>query len=278
VITNGGPAHLEGMGSIEGVRDAKGELVARLGPGAEAVLNADDPLVMSLAPRCPAPPLLFGFAPSAAVRAADVVAAADGLRFTLHLPDGRAAVRLATPAPFMVGNALAAAAIAWRAGLTAAEIRTGLEGFAPVTGRMTRRGAGRGVEILDDTYNANPASMAAALDALVAAGGPGRRAAALGDMRELGPRTAALHRELGGRAAAAGLDRLWATGELAPEVAAGARAAGMDATRVQVGSKAQLVEALAGWLAPGDRVLVKGSRAMAMESLVADLVERLREE
>ena len=275
VITNIGPAHLEGLGSIEAVRNAKGELIDRLAPSARAVLNADDPLVMALAARCATPALLFGTASAATVRADKITADARGLRFDLVLPGDRADIHLPLAAPFMVINALAAAAVGWHAGLTAAEIAAGLAAFVPVAGRMTRLETGNGVVLIDDTYNANPASVTAAIQALTVQRETGRAVLVLGDMRELGAAAAALHRQVGGQAAAARIDRLYATGELAAEVAAGALRAGMEAHRIRVGNKDEIAAELADWLVPGDRVLVKGSRAMAMETLVAALQQKL---
>jgi UDP-N-acetylmuramoyl-tripeptide--D-alanyl-D-alanine ligase len=278
VITNIGPAHLEGLGSLEGVREAKGELLARLAPGGRAALNADDPQVMLLAGRCGPPPLLFGLSEAAAVRAEDLRCDGGGLVFRLRLPGGdEAPVRLAVGAAFMATNALAAAAAGWHAGLSAADIAAGLAAFTPVAGRMTRLVTGRGVVIIDDSYNANPASVAAALGALALQRQGGRTVAVLGEMRELGNRAAALHRQVGMETAAAGIDRLCTTGPLADEVAAGAREKGMPGACIQVGAKDEIVAELSAWLAPGDTVLVKGSRAAAMETLVAALQRRLQE-
>jgi UDP-N-acetylmuramoyl-tripeptide--D-alanyl-D-alanine ligase len=277
VITNIGPAHLEGLGSLKAVRDAKGELLDHLGPSGLAVLNADDPLVMQLAARAEGPRLLFGTHPQAAVRAEKIVVQSGRVRFDLVLPGQYQTVRLAMAAPFMVANALAAAAVGWQAGLDAGEIGAALEAFQPVTGRLVRQETARGVTLIDDTYNANPASVTAALEALAPAGRKGRAVLVLGDMRELGAAAAALHRQVGERAAAAGLDQLWIAGEMAAEVAAGARRGGMAAHRIRVARKDDIADALAGWLAPGDLVLVKGSRAMRMETVVAALNARLKE-
>ena len=274
VITNIGPAHLEGLGSLEAVRDAKGELLDRLGPGGLAVLNADDPRVMQLATRASTakPPLLFGTSAKAPVRAEKVTTETGCLRFDLVLAEQRTSVRLPMAAPFMVTNALAAAAVGWHAGLKIEEIGAALESFQPVPGRLVRLEAGRGVALIDDTYNANPASVAAALGALTAQRlKQGRAALVLGDMRELGPAAGAFHRQVGEQVAAAGIDRLWITGEMAAEVAAGARKAGMAPDRIRVAGKNEIVTDLDEWLAPGDLVLVKGSRAMAMETVVAAL-------
>lgn len=278
VITNIGPAHLEGLGSLEGVREAKAELIGRLAPEGRMILNSDDPQVRRLVDRCPGPPLCFGLCEAADVRAKDVRLQPDGLSFRLLLPGGEAAVRLAGGGTFMVVNALAAAAVGWQAGLAAEEIAAGLAAFRPVAGRMAVTRPGRGVVLIDDSYNANPASVAAAVEALAARRGRGRTALVLGEMRELGTQSAALHRQVGGDAARAGIHRLWVTGgELADAIANGALAGGMAAGDVRVASKEKIAADLDAWLAPGDTVLVKGSRAAAMENVVAALNRVLKE-
>ncbi|RLB96557.1 MAG: hypothetical protein DRH76_06620, partial [Deltaproteobacteria bacterium] len=137
----------------------------------------------------------------------------------------------------------------------------------------------RGVVLIDDSYNANPASVAAAVDALAARRGSGRTALVLGEMRELGAASADLHYRVGEKAARAGIDRLYVTGaQLAEAVAAGAVAAGMAAGDVRVAAKEEIVADLAAWLAPGDTILVKGSRAAAMETVVAALNRVLKDD
>jgi UDP-N-acetylmuramoyl-tripeptide--D-alanyl-D-alanine ligase len=277
VITNIGPAHLEGLGSLDGVREAKGELIARLAPEGRMALNADDPQVMRLAERCTKAPLRFGLSSTAEVRAEAVRIEGEELRFRLRLPDDAAEVRIPVAAAFMTTNALAAAAVGWAAGLAAADIAAGLAAFTPVSGRMTRLPSGRGVVLIDDSYNANPASVKAAIGALVSQRQGGRTVLVLGEMRELGIGAPALHRQAGKDAAAAGIDRLCVTGPFAEETAAGAREGGMAAACIQAAAKEEIVADLAAWLAPGDSVLVKGSRAATMETVVAALRHRLLE-
>jgi UDP-N-acetylmuramoyl-tripeptide--D-alanyl-D-alanine ligase len=274
LITNVGPAHLEFLGSLEGVRRAKGELLSHIQPEGRAVLNADDPHLRILAATCPVPVLFFGQDPAAAVRARDIAAGTAESRFVLELPDGRLPVALPTPGRFMVANALAAAAVGHLLGLAPEAIRDGLEAFAPLGGRLRVIPTRAGWHVIDDSYNANPASMAAAIRTLAEA--PGRRRAILvaGDMRELGAGAADLHREVGALAAAAGLDALFAAGEHAPDTAAGALAGGMAAGAVHVAPVEAVAEALGAMLQPGDWVLVKGSRAMGMERVVQALLAR----
>jgi UDP-N-acetylmuramyl pentapeptide synthase len=210
--------------------------------------------------------------PSAGIRAEGVREEGRTSRFTLHLPDGTVAVRLQVPGRFMVSNALAASAVGWCLGVPAGMIKAGLEAFRPVAGRSEIVDTPAGIHVIDDTYNANPGSMRAAIG-LLADLGRGRRCfLALGDMRELGERSAVLHQEIGAAAARAGLFRLAATGEFANDVAAGALAGGMSAHQVLVGTREDLASDFKQHLASGDWVLAKGSRAAGMEKLVQDLL------
>ena len=273
VITNVAPAHLEGLGSVEGVMHAKSELLEKIDPGGAAVLNADDPMVRSLASKAVCDVLLFGTAEEAVIRAANVTATEQGRRFDLMLPGGRVAVELKIPGNFMVLNALAAAAVGHIIGLAPPEIKAGLENFVPAQGRLNILSTRSGIQLIDDTYNANPGSMAAALDTLEGLRKGQRAFFVVGDMRELGQHSQALHHELGALAARSGITALFVTGDFADSVARGASEAGMDARNIVTGSKADLLGRLIRILQPGDWVLVKGSRAMAMEEIVGNLRE-----
>ena len=269
LITNVGPVHLAFFESVEAIGRAKGELMAHVLPGGVMVLNGDDPQSALLAARSAHAVAYFGTCSGALAGAADLRATQGGLVFTLRLPDGSETVHLQTPGRFMVSNALAAAAVGHLAGLTSAQIKSGLEAFAPFNGRLSMLHTRRGVGIIDDTYNANPVSMAAALETLAAVKGAGRGFVVLGDMLELGAQSAELHRELGCKAGRCGAARLYAHGPHAAEVAAGAQEAGMPASDMQTGDKEAIADDLIGRLQTGDWVLVKGSRGMAMETVVA---------
>jgi len=271
VITNVGPAHLEGVGSMEGVKAAKGELLEQMGPGGAAVLNADDPRVLDLARRTDRKVILFGTGAEARVRAEKIRTVDGKIAFSLVLPAGRVPATLNTPARFMVSNALAAAGVGHLLGLDPEQIRCGLAAFSPVKGRMTLVETDRGVTIIDDTYNANPGSMAGVIETLVQSAAR-RRILVIGDMRELGDAAEALHRELGRAAAGAGLDRLCITGAFAGAVAEGALAGGMEAGQILAAGKGDIIEDLKGFVLPGDWVAVKGSRAVAMETIVEGLL------
>ncbi len=276
VITNVGPAHLEGVGSLRGVQAAKGELLDRMPANRRAVLNADDPRVLALAQKTTLAVLLFGTGPEAGVRAEKIRAEAGRLHFFLALPSGGVPVVLDTPARFMIHNALAAAAVGHLLGLSSEDIRAGLESFSPVKGRLQIIETRQGVTIIDDTYNANPGSMAGVLQALTEAPAS-RRILVVGDMKELGAESEALHRRLGADAMETGLDRLFAAGDFAGAVADGAAAAGMAPEAVFAGSKSDILKVLADLVRPGDWIAVKGSRAMKMEEVVEGLLSLLGE-
>ena len=274
VITNVGPAHLEALGTLENVARAKAELLQTLRPGGTAILNADDPLVAALGKGLSHTVVYFGTSESAQVRAEGIELAGTGTAFTLITPSGSCPVTLATPARVMVANALAAAAAGEILGIGLDAIKAGLEAFVPQSGRMGVRHLGRDIGLLDDTYNANPASMKAAIETLARMGGQRRTIAVLGDMLELGDGSAALHRQIGQAVAEQDIDRLYVTGRFARDVADGARDGGIIDQRIVCDSKSAITEQLIATLEPGDLVLVKGSRGMAMETVVAAVCAR----
>ena len=266
VITNVGPAHLEGLGSIEGVARAKGELFATLRRDAVAVANADDPRVTALADAFPGRVVRFGAGGDVAVD--DVRCDARGAAaFRLRVGGRTADVALQIPGRHNVSNALAAAAAAFAVGVDVDAMRAGLAAAVPVGSRMRVVTLPSGVTVVDDSYNANPASMAAALRSLAEAPA-GRRIAVLGDMLELGAASADQHRAVGALAGALGLAALHLYGDFARDAAAGA-ATGMPAAAIHVhATHAALADALAPALRSGDWVLVKGSRGQRMEEVV----------
>lgn len=274
VVTNIGISHLELLGSEREIALAKAELLEALPAAGRAVLPSDDPWYDLLAERSAAPVLTYGFSAAAAVTAQDVVS--DGLHgtaFRLSLPDGVVQVRLPVPGHHQVRNALAAAAVGYVAGLSPAQIAAGLAQLKP-SGQRTEVYECGGVRVIDDTYNASPASMAAALDLLAAAvqRDGGRAVAVLGDMYELGAAAEDGHRATGARAAAAGVDLLVAVGALGRLIGEGARTAGLSAAKTAFAAdNAEAVALLQERLQPGDIVLVKGSRGMQMEQIVAAL-------
>lgn len=262
IITNAAAAHLEGFGSIEGVARAKGEILQGTPRPAHAILNADDrylPLWRSLA--VDSSVTTFGLAAEADARAADIRASASGSEFTLVLHGRELPVSLHLPGRHNVLNACAAAAAAAALGVDDRAIVAGLEAARPVAGRLNPLPATRGATLYDDSYNANPASIAAAAEFIAAK--PGESWLVLGDMGELGVESERLHRRVGEAAKEAGVSRLFATGPQMRHAvdAFGARGAWFDSIEA-------LVEALRGSLTSGVSLLVKGSRASHMERVV----------
>jgi len=273
VVTCIGPEHLEGVGSLRGAACAEGELFRGLRPGATAVVNGDDPLVLEQAAGFPGRRLVFGSAGTVGAEGVEDLGI-EGTRFVLRIADTRLPVRLGIAGRHNVQNACAAAAAAHAAGLASGAVRAGLERTAPPSMRMEIRRLAGDVTVLNDCYNANPASMAAALDTLVASRA-GRRLAVLGEMRELGAHADAACRELGAVAAAAHLDTLLLLGAQAPLVRDGALAAGMEAARVLVAADHdEAARVLRASLRAGDVVLLKGSRGATLERVL----ERLERE
>jgi UDP-N-acetylmuramoyl-tripeptide--D-alanyl-D-alanine ligase len=274
VITNIGSAHLEGLGSIEGVMRAKGELLEKIKPEGTAVLNADDSNVLKLAKARRWNLVLFGKSDQADVRASAINENGLGTRFTLTSPLESIVVNLKIPGHFMVSNALAASTVGYALGFTAREIKTGLENTKTAQGRMNIHKTHGGVHIIDDTYNANPDSMTAALQTLIALKGNQRAVLVAGDMLELGAHSEHMHRKIGTLSAGLHISKIYFTGEFGEAVQAGARENGMALEDIYIGPKGNIVERLTDWLMPGDWVLVKGSRAMGMEKIVQALKHR----
>ena len=277
VVTNVGTAHIEHLGSREEIAREKGDLLAALAADGTGVIPADDDFADALAARVRGRVRRFGRGTGADVRAEAVAPQPQGFAFTLRAAEGSASVRVAGLGETAVANALAAAAAALAAGATLENVARGLARVRPVAGRLEPRPLPSGAVLIDDSYNANPQSMEVALRMLASRPGRGRRFAALGDMGELGPTSEKAHREAGRLVAQLGVDALHALGAHAESVAAGALEGGMPAARIHVArSHAELADALRGELAPGDWVLVKGSRSMRMERIAEALGARER--
>jgi UDP-N-acetylmuramoyl-tripeptide--D-alanyl-D-alanine ligase len=217
--------------------------------------------------------LMFGFSSEALVRAADMVSGPRGWRFLLQLPAGEIPIQLQVPGRFMVANALAAAAVGYCCDVPLEDIKAGLESVAAVDGRMQLVPLPWGITLINDCYNANPASTAAAIATLTRMKGASRGTLVLGDMLELGPDAMDWHRKTGFKAGQAGLDKLFLHGAFAAALRDGAVEAGMPPERILVGDIGEISTALTQWLTPGDWVLVKGSRGMRMERVIAALQE-----
>ena len=258
---------------MDAVLEAKGELLAKIKPNGTAVLNADDPRLLKLADAVSTNVLLFGLSADAKIRAEAVRKEREGLAFTLILPDATVSVYLHSPAMFMISNALAAAAVGCLLGLSADDIQKGLEAFEPVPGRMNIHHTPKGIHIIDDTYNANPGSMQAAIGTLTSLRGVNRGFLIVGDMLELGDHSASLHRMIGSVAATANVAGLYVTGNFADDVADGALEGRMDSDDIFKGSREEIINVVTQKLDAGDWILVKGSRGMAMETVVEGLLK-----
>jgi UDP-N-acetylmuramoyl-tripeptide--D-alanyl-D-alanine ligase len=268
------PTHLQRAGSIEAISRAKAELPAALPTDGLAVLNADDPRVTAMAGMTRAEVRTFGLAADAQVRAEEIVPLGlAGTLFTLHAPWGTRRMRSALPGRHLVPHALAAAAVAERFAVSLDEVEAALAAGSHAEHRMAITAARSGATLVDDTYNASPVSVAAALDFLAETPiGPGRqRYAVLGDMLELGPDEERLHREIGSRTASM-VDGLLAVGERGRWIAEAAKAAGLRRVAM-AGDVDEAIEAFDRALGAGtgDIVLVKGSRGVELDRLVAAL-------
>ncbi|MBX6377923.1 MAG: UDP-N-acetylmuramoyl-tripeptide--D-alanyl-D-alanine ligase [Clostridia bacterium] len=270
VLTRIGESHLGVLGSVEAIVRAKAELLAALPAWGTAVLNRDDPAQAALSAWSEAPVVWYGLGEGGAVTARRVEdGGLDGTTFRLVTPRGEADARLPLPGRHLLEDALAAAAAAVVLGVSPEEVVRALATARPPEGRLTRRLWGE-VLILDDTYNASPTSVRAALTVLASTGR--RRVAVLGDMLELGEAAAAAHRAIGAAAAGA-VDLLVTVGELARQCADAARTAGLPGEAVVAcEDREEAVTVLRRLLRPGDTVLVKASRGVGLDRLVADLL------
>jgi len=263
LVNNALRAHLEGLGSVEAVARAKGEIYAGLKDDGIAIINADDPhaeLWRGLAGEHKV--LSFGFAEDA-----DVRIQVDS-RLVLDTPAGRVETTLQVPGEHNLRNAAAAAAAALALGVAADAVARGLAAYSGSKGRLQAHPCILGASLIDDTYNANPDSVLAAIEVLAAR--PGKRILVLGDMGELGPDAAALHREVGERARAAGIDRLLCLGEMSFNSVRGFGKGAMHFERIE-----ELLAEIECALGADVTVLVKGSRFMKMERVVRSFMERV---
>lgn len=270
VISNVGVAHIENLGSREGILRAKCELFDGMAEDGTAILNADNDMLRTLEGRLTQKIVWFGLE-NMDGRKPDIYAdeiCQKGLEQTacvIHTPKGQIAVTVPMPGRHMVLNALSAAAVGLELGLTLEEIREGIECFTPTKNRMNVIYGENGITILNDVYNANPVSMKASLDILSAA--KGRKAAVLGFMGELGEFAPAMHREVGEYAAKCGVNLLFCIGRYTDEMAAGAKMSGCEKV-FHFAEQAEFLEKGLPLLQKGDTVLVKASRSMELEKTV----------
>ncbi|TBV83268.1 MAG: UDP-N-acetylmuramoyl-tripeptide--D-alanyl-D-alanine ligase [Desulfobulbaceae bacterium] len=285
-ITNVQAAHLAGVGDLAGVARAKGELFRGMEPWTTLVVNLDDKRIRKLTNNLPHRLITFGRARGAMIRATHLRGLGqDGMSFTLRMTDDSPRrVQIAALGEHNVQNALAAAAMARAAGISPADIIAGLLHYRPFAKRLRIQPFFAGLKLIDDSYNANPASMLAALETVHNLRRHRRVVAVLGDMLELGGHSPGAHRFIGAKVALLGFNYLLTVGEYAAETAAAARRAGMSAERIRICDdkeevKDWLVAAVRkGDLVAEDLVLVKASRGMAMETIIDGLSNTSREQ
>jgi UDP-N-acetylmuramoyl-tripeptide--D-alanyl-D-alanine ligase len=271
VITNIGEAHLERLGSIEEIAGVKGELLDHIPAGGFAVLNAHSTYMRRQAPRCQGKVLFFGTYEGVEIRASNICPDGGGNYFTVEAGGERSEMYVPLPGPHNVFNALSAIGVAREMGFSLPEIAKGLASVVLSGMRLDVVQAGN-VTVINDTYNANPSSVRAALEVLLETACTRRKLAVLGDMLELGEAAFAFHHQLGEAFVSAGVYYLLTVGDLARHIAAGALASGLPAGRIfECNSNKHAVEVLRELLVAEDVVLVKGSRNMRMEEIVEAL-------
>jgi len=280
IVTNVGPAHLEGLQSVDLVAREKGDLFRIMRSDGVAVINRDDPAVCAMQERWTGKSVTYGMTGDSLVRAEDItVEAAGGTGFRLALAGKNERVRIALPGRHNVCNALAAAACSWALDIEYDQICRGLEAFRQLPGRMSLRPLKNGVVLIDDSYNANPVSTREAIETVHAMKGDHAAMIVMGDMLELGDGAAAWHEEMGRLMARRGVDRIFLTGDLVRSVQKGAEAEGMPGDRITYPvTPGGVVDRLTGSVRRGDSILVKGSRGMRMETYVQAITDAFGED
>jgi UDP-N-acetylmuramoyl-tripeptide--D-alanyl-D-alanine ligase len=278
LITNIAQAHLEGLGNLQGVVEAKAELLEMMSGHGTAILNGDSNQYGDLASRFGGRTIAFGLGHTNEVRAENIHKVGDYAQaFDICLAQERIPVQLRLPGIHNVLNALGGAAIAYGLSMPRESIARGLEQFVPLKGRFQVTGANGGIRIIDDTYNANPSSLGAALDTVqeLRSGNQGL-VVGLGEMLELGAEAPQLHRDAGRLIAGTGARYLVALGEHGAQVVEGAREGGMDKVQTHLAtSHAEMIDALKAQVREHDIVFLKGSRRISLDKVVHVMKEFL---
>ena len=269
------PVHLEYLGTIENIAAAKAELIEGLKPEGVAVLNADDALVMEMREKHPGRAITFGIENNADVTAKEIDAGHLGvISFRLQTPLGESPAMLPMSGRHNLMNALAAAAVATSFGVTPEQMADALSSAKPPHMRGEVLDFAAGFRVVDDSYNSNPRSLVNMVRTITEGGTQSsRRIVIAGEMLELGPDAAALHREAGAEIARAGIDVLWGVRGLAAEIVGGANEAGLNDTRFFADSN-EAAHAIVAEIRQGDLVLIKGSRGVATEKIVSAIRDR----
>ncbi len=275
LITNIQTVHLEGMGSLERLKEEKGELFRRMRRDGTILVNQDDPRVVDLARDYPGQKITFGIEDPADVMAKEIrLNGGEGTSFTLILEGEAIEIHLRLLGRHFIPNALSAMAVACLFGVEVDQAKEALENFQPFPMRMEVVPLKGGETLINDAYNANPYSMELALETLAEAKGEGRAIAVLGDMLELGRLTKEAHEQIGKKVSELSIDFLLALGEKAPIVVGSAIRHGLPVERARIlESHSEVISLLRQMIQNGDWILVKGSRRMAMEKIVEGLAE-----
>ena len=275
IITNVGPAHLEGLKSLDVVAEEKGDLFFNMKKGGVAVVNRDDDAIRTLQDRWGGKSVTFGIEGDAFVRAEDITRSGEReTSFVLAIEGTRKRINIAALGRHNISNALAAAACSRALGIGYEQICRGLENFRQLSGRMSSHKLKNGVRLIDDTYNANPASTREAIEALSDLKGDNEIVVIMGDMLELGDRACEMHEEVGQFMAEMGISRIFLKGDLVRSMAVGAERGGLSRDRIVFPATPEVVaDELSSSLRRGDWILVKGSRRMRMEDFVKAIIK-----
>jgi UDP-N-acetylmuramoyl-tripeptide--D-alanyl-D-alanine ligase len=275
IITNVGVAHIEFMGTRDAIADEKGALAEAVSSAGTVILNADDPFSEQIARRTRAR-VVFAGIEAGALHATDIEQRSEGSEFTILEDAHRCRAQLSVPGLHMVQNALLAVAAGRAFGVPLEECAIGLATSPLMKARLQIKEI-NGVEFLDDSYNANPDSMKAALRTLVELPADGKRIAVLGEMRELGAESQRGHEEVGKEAATLGIDQLIGIGEMGAVIAQAANSSGLEKTSA-VRSTSEAAEILTNMAEPGDLILIKGSRLARTEEVIEKFAEQRSKE
>ena len=280
MVINTAGVHLEGLGSVENVAAAKAEIFNGVRENATAILFADDPrrsILETCARKNSAVQTIvfFGARDDADIQASHIKNSTRSIRFTTNDENRGTTFSINSPARFMVDNCLAAICAAKAAGIPAQGIKQGLSAFRPVTGRMNIYRLSNSIRIIDDTYNANPASVTAALNTLKDMSRGKNSIAVLGDMLELGEDSGLLHRQIGETAALSGISRLYLFGTQVRQTLEGAIEMGLPKENIFHETKEKIAQAVLKNIHSDTWILVKGSRGMAMEIVIQELQKLL---
>ena len=280
MVINTAGVHLEGLGSVDNVAKAKAEIFDGIRENGTAILFADDPRRNILETKAREKKaiqnlLFFGSGPGSDIRSTKVKTLADSTQFTARVKDEEIIFSINSPALFMVDNCLAAICAARSAKICSEGIRKGIKAFTPVKGRMNIYRLSDFIHIIDDTYNANPASVTQALNTLDIVSKGKNSIAVLGDMLELGEKAAFLHKQIGQKMALLGICKLYVFGSLVKYTIEGAIENGFSTDNIFHGTKDQITQKLLESVDTKTWILVKGSRGMAMETVIQGLEKLL---